>query len=56
MPDKPPVPTTKTGNFSIRWSGKFTASENGIYKFGFVTNGLARINIDDTLICDNWGE
>ncbi len=50
-----PGPSVDKDNFSIRWSGIFTAPEPGKYRFGLLTNGLVRIYIDDQLVIDRWG-
>lgn len=40
----------------IRCTGTFQASVSGIFEFGIVTTGRARLYIDGALLVDNWDE
>lgn len=40
---------------SARWSGKFIAQETGLYTFGLLTDGLARISIGGRTIIESPG-
>ncbi|MCJ7605980.1 MAG: glycoside hydrolase family 3 C-terminal domain-containing protein, partial [Dehalococcoidales bacterium] len=46
-----PLQDTPDNEFSIRWTGVFTASETGAYTFGLGTSGWARIYIAEELVC-----
>ncbi len=47
-----PAPGLKSDDFSIQWSGFFKAKEKGVYTFGLVSGGRARVIIDNKLVCD----
>ena len=42
------------GEFSVRWTGRFTAPVTGGYRFGLRIDGLGRIYIEDEIIVDRW--
>ncbi len=44
------------GPFSIRLSGRFTPSETGMYEFGLMSAGLARLKIGGEELIDNWSD
>ncbi len=52
----PPGPGVDKDNFSVRWTGTFLAPESGKYRFGLLTDGLARIYIDNRLVVEKWIE
>ena len=49
---KPPGVELDEGNFSLRLTGKFIASDTGDYTFGLLVNGLGSIYINDEIIVD----
>lgn len=49
-----PGPGIDRDDFSIRWTGDFLAPESGDYRFGLLTDGLARIYIDGQLVVEKW--
>ena len=51
-----PVPEITGNEFSIRWTGLFTAAQTGKYKFGLSAGGWGRVYINDKLVCSNWGD
>lgn len=50
-----PVPQIKNNDFSIRWTGSFTAPKTGEFTFGLLTNGWVRLFINDQEVCSTWG-
>jgi beta-glucosidase len=50
-----PVPQIKNNDFSMRWTGIFTAPETGEYKFGLLTNGWVRLFVNNKEVCSTWG-
>ena len=49
-----PDPDVDPDNFSIRWTGTFTAPVSGRYKFGLLSGGISRLYLDDELLIDKW--
>ena len=43
-------------NFSIRWTGRLTAPESGLYIIGTNSDDGTRLYLDDILTVDNWGD
>ena len=41
-------------NFSVRWTGKVTASKTGDYKFETVSDDGVRLWVNNSKIIDNW--
>ena len=41
-------------DFSVRWTGKFTAPVSGIYDIGAIADDGVRIYINDELIAEDW--
>jgi beta-glucosidase len=46
-------PGVKTGAFSIRWTGKLTAPESGIYTLILANSDLCRLFLDGELLIEN---
>ncbi len=51
-----PDPLLSADHYSVRWTGKFTASETGKYKIGLDGNDGFRLYINDQLLIDNWSK
>ena len=50
------LPPVNKDEFSVRWTGTFTAPETGTYTFSLTSAGLSRLCIDDQEVIDNWTE
>ena len=51
-----PDPLLNTDHYSVRWTGKFTATETGKYKIGLDGNDGFRLYINNQLLIDNWAK
>lgn len=51
-----PGPGVSAEEFSVRWTGWFIAPETGTYRFGLLTDGLARVFVDDRLLVSKWDD
>ncbi len=49
--EKGPLPGMNMNNCAIRWTGFFKAEETGIHTFGLISSGMARVSINDTVVC-----
>lgn len=47
-----PGKEVKVDGFSVRWTGKLTASEGGTYQIGWRSNGAVRIFLDNKLVLE----
>jgi beta-glucosidase len=54
--DKPPGEKLKVDNFSARWTGFFKAPQSGLYRFGILTEGWARVLINGREIASTVGQ
>ncbi len=43
-------------SFSVRWTGKLTAPESGLYKLGIVADSGCRLFLNDNLLVEAWFE
>ncbi len=51
-----PAPEVNPDNFSVRWTGEFTAPAAGSYQFGLDVDDGVRLFIDGKLIMDAWAD
>lgn len=49
-----PTPDVSENNFSVRWTGKLTPPETGVYRLGITADDGARLYLDDQLLIDAW--
>jgi beta-glucosidase len=49
-----PAPQVSVDNFSVRWTGKFTPPESGMYKLGTTADDGARLYLDNQKLIDTW--
>jgi len=49
-----PTPQLNENSFSVRWSGKLTPVESGLYTLGFTADDGARLYLDGKLLVDAW--
>jgi beta-glucosidase len=54
--DKPPGEKLKVDNFSARWTGFFKTPESGLYRFGILTEGWARVLVNGREIVSTVGQ
>lgn len=50
----PPAEKIDVGFYSVRWTGKITAPQSGIFKIGLQGNEGFRLYIDNKLLIDDW--
>jgi len=43
-------------SFSVRWTGKLTAPESGLFKLGLVVDSGGKLFLDDSLLVEDWNE
>ena len=49
-----PTPDVSENNFSVRWTGKLTPPETGVYRLGITADDGARLYLDGQLLIDAW--
>ncbi len=49
-----PAPHVGENNFSVRWTGKLTPAESGIYRLGATADDGVRLYLDGQLLIDAW--
>ncbi|HEV8186908.1 MAG TPA: glycoside hydrolase family 3 C-terminal domain-containing protein, partial [Pyrinomonadaceae bacterium] len=49
-----PTPELNENSFSVRWNGKLTPVESGMYTLGFTADDGARLYLDGKLLVDAW--
>jgi beta-glucosidase len=49
-----PTPLVGENNFSVRWTGKLTPPESGVYRLGITGDDGARLYLDGQLLIDAW--
>jgi beta-glucosidase len=49
-----PTPQVGENNFSVRWTGKLTPPESGVYRLGITGDDGARLYLDGQLLIDAW--
>ena len=54
--DKPPGRKLRAANFSARWTGFFKAPQSGLYRFGILTEGWARVLVNGREIVSTVGQ
>ena len=52
--DRAAVPGGPTDNFFVRWTGYFTPTTTGDYKFGTFADDGTRLTVNGTRLVDNW--
>ena len=52
--DGSPAPEVQPDGFSARWSGKFTASSTGTYRFSLSVDDGVRLFVNNDLVLDSW--
>ena len=51
-----PAPGGPTDNFQVRWTGYFTPTTTGDYKFGTMADDGTRLTVNGTKLVDNWAD
>lgn len=51
-----PAPNGPTDDFLVRWSGYFTPSTDGCFKFGTVADDGTRVTVAGQRVVDNWAD
>jgi beta-glucosidase len=51
---KAPTPKTPADSFSVRWTGKLTAPQSGLYKVGVEVDDGCRLWVGGNLVVDDW--
>ena len=51
-----PAPGGPTDNFFVRWTGYFTPTTTGEYKFGTLADDGTRLTVNGTKLVDNWAD
>ncbi len=49
-----PAPHVGENNFSVRWTGKLTPAESGVYRLGATADDGVRLYLDGQLLIDAW--
>ena len=51
-----PDPSLPEDGFAIRWTGKLTPPQSGLYALGLRSDDGSRLYLDGKLVVDNWGD